>query len=68
MWRVRAGIGKTFGPLFLMLSVLLILIGVMELHNAWAEPLTADGGQVILGSVSLAGALALFGFLWRQSR
>lgn len=68
MWKVRAGVGKTFGSLFLIFSVLLVMLGAMLLYDAYARPLTAEGGQVLMGSVSLAFALLLFGYLWRSSR
>lgn len=68
VWRVRAGIGKTFGPLFVMLSVLLMALGTTQLYEACAYPLTADSGQVLWGSVSLVIALLLFAFLWRERR
>lgn len=68
MWKMRAGVARTFGSLFLLFSVLLVMLGTMLLYDAYAYPLTAEGGQVLMGSVSLAFALLLFGYLWRSSR
>lgn len=68
MWKVRAGVAKTFGSLFLVFSVLLVMLGTMLLYDAYAHPLAAEGGQVLMGSVSLAFALLLFGYLWRSGR
>lgn len=68
LWRVRAGITRTFGSLFLVLCILLVSLGAMLLYDAYAYPLTAQGEQVLMGSVSLAMALLLLGFLWKQGR
>lgn len=68
MWRVRAGVAKTFGSLFLVFSVLLLMLGAMLLYDTYAHPLAAEAGQVLMGSVSLAFALLLFGYLWRAGR
>ena len=68
LWRVRAGITRTFGPVILGVCVLLVTLGAMLLYDAYAYPLTAQGGQVVAGSVSLATALLLMAFLWRQGR
>lgn len=68
LWRVRAGIARTFGSLFVVLCMLLVTLGAMLLYDAYAYPLTAQGGQVLMGAVSLAMALLLLAFLWRQGR
>ena len=68
LWRVRAGITRTFGSLFVVLCMLLVTLGAMLLYDAYAYPLTAQGGQVLMGAVSLAMALLLLAFLWRQGR
>jgi hypothetical protein len=67
-WRVRAGITRTFGSLFVVLCILLVSLGAMLLYDAYAYPLTAQSGQVLVGAVSLAMALLLLAFLWRQGR
>jgi hypothetical protein len=67
-WRVRAGIARTFGPLFVVLSMLLAMLGAVLLYDAYAYPLTADGVQVLTGGLSLASALLLFGYWWREGR
>jgi len=48
--------------------MLLVTLGAMLLYDAYAYPLTAQGGQVLMGAVSLAMALLLLAFLWRQGR
>lgn len=68
LWRVRAGITRTFGSLFVVLCILLVSLGAILLYDAYAYPLTAQGGQVLMGAVSLAMALLLAAFLWRQGR
>ena len=68
MWKVRAGVAKTFGSLFLIFSILLVMLGTMLLYDAYAYPLTAEGGQVLMGSVSLAFAVLVIGCLGRSSR
>lgn len=67
-WRVRAGITRTFGSLFVVLCILLVTLGATLLYDVYAYPLTAQGGQVLMGAVSLAMALLLLAFLWRQGR
>lgn len=64
--RLRAGIAKTFGSLFLVLSALLVLPGILFLHDAVAHPLTADVGQILMGSTCLAFALLLVIYMVRE--
>ena len=66
--RLRAGVAKTFGPLFAVLSTLLVLPGTLFLYDAVAHPLTADAGQVLMGSTCLAFALLLLFYLARERR
>ena len=62
-WRFRAGVVHTFGSLILMVFVLLLLLGVELLYDALAHPLTADSGQIIIGSVCLTFSLLLIALL-----
>ena len=66
--RLRAGVAKTFGSLFVVLSALLVLPGAVFLHDAVAHPLTADAAQVLMGSTCLAFALLLVVYLVRERR
>ena len=58
-WRFRAGVVHTFDSLILLAFVLLLLLGDELLYDAFAHPLTADSGQVIVGSVCLTFSLLL---------
>lgn len=66
-WRLRAGIVRTFGSLFLVICVLLVLMGGELLYDAFAHPLTANAGQVLVGSVCVAFALLVIVFLMRDA-
>jgi hypothetical protein len=46
--RVRGGIARTFGPLFVVLVFVLLLPGAVFLYDAVTYPLSADAGQVRL--------------------
>ncbi|HEY6128568.1 MAG TPA: hypothetical protein VIW23_10335 [Candidatus Acidoferrum sp.] len=65
--RFRAGVAQTFGPLFFVLALLLILPGTIFLYDALTHPLTADSGQVMIGSICLAVSVLLLFFLGRES-
>ena len=67
-FQLRAGVAKTFGSLFVVLSALLVLPGALFLHDAVAHPLTADATQVLMGSTFLAIALLLVVYLVRERR
>jgi hypothetical protein len=58
--RVRAGAARTFGPLFLVFSGLMLALGAIFWYDAFAHPRTADAGQILIGSVCLA-------YCWRCS-
>jgi hypothetical protein len=62
-WRFRAGVVHTFGSLILLVFVLFLLLGPELLYDAFAHPLTADAGQVILGSVCLTFSLLLIALI-----
>jgi hypothetical protein len=49
----RAGVVHTFGSLILLVFVLFLLLGTGLLYDAFAHPLAADSGKVIMGSVCL---------------
>ncbi|HEY1422394.1 MAG TPA: hypothetical protein VGF20_03005 [Candidatus Acidoferrum sp.] len=66
--RLRAGIARTFGSLFAILAVMLLLPGVIFLHDALTNPLTADVGQVLMGSSCVAFSMLLAFFLVREMR
>jgi hypothetical protein len=66
--RLRAGIAKTFGPLFVVLSLVLVLPGGMVLHDALTHPLTADTGQLLFGSTFIAIALLVVFYLLRERK
>lgn len=67
-WRIRSGIARTFGSLFLAICVLLFLIGGELFYDAFAHPLSADSGQILVGSVCLACSLLLVAFLLQDRR
>lgn len=67
-WRVRSGIARTFGSLFLALCLLLILLGGELFYDAFAHPLSADSGQLMVGSVCIATAVLLIVFLLQDRR
>ena len=63
--RLRAGAAQTFGPLFVVFPGLMLVLGSILLYDAFAHPLTADAGQVLIGSVCLAFCfLAVFFLVW----
>ena len=66
--RLRAGIARTFGSLFVVLAVMLLLLGAIFLHEALANPLTADAGQILMGSSCIAFSILLVFFLAREMR
>ena len=51
--RVRAGAARTFGPLFVVFSALMLALGAVLLYDEFTHPMTADAGQVLIGSVCL---------------
>jgi len=53
----------TLGSLILMVFALLLLLGTELLYDALAHPLTADSGQIIIGSVCLTSSLLLIALL-----
>jgi hypothetical protein len=53
--------------LFFVLALLLILPGTIFLYDALTHPLTADSGQVMIGSICLAVSVLLLFFLGRES-
>src|SRR6266568_3694986 len=66
--RLRAGIARTFRPLFLVFSGLMLGLEVIFLYHAFAHPFTADAAQVLIGSVCLAFCfLAVFFYGSRKS-
>jgi len=63
--RLRAGAARTFGSLLVVFSGLMMVLGAIFLYDAFAHPLTADAGQVLIGSVCLAFCfLAVFFLVW----
>ena len=66
--RLRAGVARTFGPLFAVLAIVLLLPGAIFLYDAIAHPMTADSGQVVLGSTCVAFSVLLVFYLVRESR
>lgn len=66
--RLRAGVATTFGSLFLVLSALLVLPGILFLHDAVTHPMTAGAGQVLTGSICVSIALLLVVYLVRERR
>ena len=62
-WRIRSSIARTFGSLFLALCLLLTLLGGELLYDALAHPLSADSGQLMVGSVCIAISVLLIAFL-----
>jgi hypothetical protein len=65
--RLRAGAVRTFGPLFLVFSGLMLALGAIFLYDAFAHPLTAGAGQILIGSVCLAFCLlAVFFPVWEN--
>ncbi len=63
--RLRAGAARTFGPLFVVFSGVMLVLGSIFLYDAIAHSLTADAGQVLIGSVCLAFCfLAVFFLVW----
>jgi hypothetical protein len=64
--RVRGGIARTFGSLFVVLVFVLLLPGAVFLYDAVTHPLTADAGQVLIGSICVAFSLLLVFFLVRE--
>jgi len=46
-----------------MVFALLLLLGTELLYDALAHPLTADSGQIIIGSVCLTSSLLLIALL-----
>jgi hypothetical protein len=67
-WRLRAGAARTFGPLFVVFSGLMLVLGSIFLYDAFAYPLTANAGQVLIGSVCLAFCFLVVFFLIWESR
>jgi len=66
--RVRGGIARTFGSLFVVLVFVLLLPGAVFLYDAVTHPLTADAGQVLIGSICVAFSILLVFFLVRDRR
>ena len=66
--RLRAGIAQTFGSLFAILAVLLLSLGAVFLHEAMTNPLTAEAGEVLMGSSCVAFSILLVFFLVREMR
>lgn len=66
--RTRAGVTRTFGPLFVVLLFFLLLPGAIFLYDAVTNPMTADSGQVMIGSICLAFSVLLVFFLVRPGR
>ena len=66
--RIRGGIARTFGSLFVVLVFVLLLPGAVFLYDAVAHPLTADAGQVLIGSICVAFSVLLVFFLVRERR
>jgi len=66
--RVRGGIAQTFGSLFVVLVFVLLLPGAVFLYDAVTHPLTADAGQVLIGSICVAFSVLLVFFLVRDRR
>jgi hypothetical protein len=66
--RIRAGAARTFGPLFVVFSALMLALGAVFLYDAFTHPLTANAGQVLMGSVCLAFCLLAVFFLVWESR
>jgi hypothetical protein len=65
--RLRAGAARTFGPLFVCFSGLMLALGSLFLYDAFAHPLTADAGQILIGSVCLTFSfLAVFFLVWES--
>jgi hypothetical protein len=65
---VRGGIARTFGSLFVVLVFILLLPGSIFLYDAVTHPLTADAGQLLIGSSCVAFSLLLVFFLVRKRR
>jgi hypothetical protein len=55
--RVRTGAARTFGPLFVVFSALMLALGAVFLYDPCTHPMTADAGQVLIGSVGRAFCL-----------
>jgi hypothetical protein len=66
-WRIRAGIARTFGSLFIAICVLLLLLGGELFYDAFTHPLTAEFGQVLVASICVTVAF-LLGFFMLQGR
>lgn len=66
--RFRAGIATTFGSFFAVLCGLLVLPGILFLHDAVSHPMTADSAQLLMGSACISIALLLAIFLVRERR
>jgi hypothetical protein len=66
--RLRTGVARTFGPLFVVLVFVLLLPGALFLYDAVTHPLTADSAQVMIGSICVAFSVLLVFFLVRESR
>lgn len=62
--RLRAGVARTFGSLFLMFGLLLLVLGGELLYDAFADPLTASAAQIMFASVCLALSFLLLFFLF----
>ena len=67
-WQFRAGTARAFSSLFLALSGLTLFLGSIFLYDAFAHPLSADAGQVLIGSVCLSFSLLLILFLFQERR
>jgi hypothetical protein len=66
--RPRAGAARTFGSLFVVFSGPMLVLGAIFLYDAFAHPLIADAGQVLIGSVCLAFCLLAVSFLVWETR
>jgi hypothetical protein len=63
--RLRARAARTFGSLLVVFSGLMLVLGAIFWYDAFAHPLTADAGQVLIGSLCVAFCLlAVFFLVW----
>lgn len=66
--RLPAVAARTFGPLFAVLAIVLLWPGTIFIYDASAPRMTADSGQVVLGSTCVAFSVLLVFYLVRESR
>jgi hypothetical protein len=62
------GAARTFGSLLIVFFRADAVLGAIFLYDAFAHPLTADAGQVLIGSVCLAFCFLAVCFLLWETR